>query len=71
MDLDLLTYGDLVQHDGNLDIPRDEITQYAYVLKPLADIAPYELHPETGVAYRDIWETGEFSGQDLHEVTIS
>jgi len=58
LDLDILTYGELV--DESEDIPRAEITRYAFVLKPLADVAAEELHPQTGKSYAALWK--EFSG---------
>ncbi len=56
LDLDLLLYGDLVRHDGVVDIPRPEIGRYSFVLRPLADLAPALRHPETGEALRAMWE---------------
>lgn len=47
LDLDVLLYGDLVRHDQRVDIPRREILEYAFVLQPLAEIAPGLIHPET------------------------
>jgi len=49
LDIDLLTYGDAVRPD--LDLPRDEIERYAFVLGPLADVAPDEAHPTVGQSY--------------------
>ena len=68
MDLDLLVYGDHVCHDEHWDIPRGEITRYAFVLKPLAELAPDFLHPESGLSFSQLWEAGDFSGQDLWQV---
>ena len=45
LDLDLILYGDLILSDGRLQIPRDEIERYAFVLEPLAEISPLETHP--------------------------
>lgn len=70
MDLDLLTYGDLVCHDEHWDIPRSEITRNAFVLKPLADLAPNSLHPESGESYSRLWQVCDFSGQDLWEIEL-
>ena len=70
LDLDLLLYGDLVRHDKKWDIPRREITEYAFVLKPLSELAPARLHPELKVSYSHLWESGDFSDQDLWEVNI-
>ncbi|MDD5267476.1 MAG: 2-amino-4-hydroxy-6-hydroxymethyldihydropteridine diphosphokinase [Methylococcales bacterium] len=56
LDLDLLLYDDLVINDGRLQIPRDEIERYAFVLEPLAEIAPNLKHPISHISYADLWE---------------
>ncbi|UPG93164.1 2-amino-4-hydroxy-6-hydroxymethyldihydropteridine diphosphokinase [Luteibacter aegosomatissinici] len=40
LDLDLLAYGDTVIHDERLVVPHPRIPERAFVLLPLADIAP-------------------------------
>ena len=55
LDLDLLLYGDAVFHDQGLDVPRREIFEHAYILKPLADLLPAASHPVTGESFADIW----------------
>src|SRR5690606_38206112 len=40
LDVDLLTWGDACGVVAGITLPRDEIGRYAFVLKPLADIAP-------------------------------
>jgi 2-amino-4-hydroxy-6-hydroxymethyldihydropteridine diphosphokinase len=70
LDLDLLLYGDLVRHEGGFDIPRGEIVKYAFVLGPLAEIAPDLHHPETGVRLDELWKT--FSGRrELRPVDLT
>lgn len=56
LDLDLLTYDAQVVRTGKISIPREDILKYAFVLKPLAEIAPATHHPEVGVSYRELWE---------------
>ncbi|HEU5338967.1 MAG TPA: 2-amino-4-hydroxy-6-hydroxymethyldihydropteridine diphosphokinase [Sulfuricaulis sp.] len=56
LDLDLLLYGDTVQHDDKVDLPHPDILRYAFVLRPLADIAPKLMHPETGLTCSEIWK---------------
>ena len=55
LDIDLLVYGDLSRHDDDIDIPREEIGIYAFVLLPLAEIAPEYKHPETGIPFGEMW----------------
>lgn len=70
MDLDLLLYGDLLRHDEEHDIPRDEIVRYAFVLKPLSQLAPEYIHPELGVSFSRLWQEADFSGQKLWEIEL-
>ena len=56
LDLDLILYDDLIINDGRLQIPRDEIERYAFVLEPLAEIAPALKHPVSHLSYAELWE---------------
>lgn len=58
LDLDLLLYGDLVSDE--LRVPRPEILEYAFVLAPLAELAPAQRHPVDGRTYAELWR--EFRG---------
>ena len=58
LDLDLLLYGDRV--DASLKLPHSDIERYAFVLKPLADLAPDLRHPVSGVTIAELWRS--FSG---------
>lgn len=55
LDLDLILYGDIIINDGRLQIPRDEIERYAFVLEPLAEIAPNLKHPVSQITYEELW----------------
>jgi 2-amino-4-hydroxy-6-hydroxymethyldihydropteridine diphosphokinase len=46
LDIDLLLYGDRVQTSPPL--PRDDVLDYLFVLRPLADLAPQLRHPVSG-----------------------
>lgn len=68
LDLDLILYGDTIINDGRLQIPRDEIERYAFVLEPLAEIAPDLLHPISKKSYAELWS--EYDKRDLKQLKI-
>jgi 2-amino-4-hydroxy-6-hydroxymethyldihydropteridine diphosphokinase len=55
LDLDIVFYDRLVtEGPGHLQIPRDEL-KHAFVLRPIADIAPQFAHPVTGRTMAELW----------------
>ncbi len=68
LDLDLLLYDDLVLEQGKLVIPRDEILQRAFVLWPLAEIAPERVHPLARKTYAELWQAFDKSSEQLHPI---
>jgi 2-amino-4-hydroxy-6-hydroxymethyldihydropteridine diphosphokinase len=55
VDLDLLLYGQRV--DAQQRLPRVDILRRAFVLAPLAEIAPQLPHPVTGQSLRSAWQS--------------
>ena len=53
LDIDLLLYGDLI--DASLNLPRDEILEYNFVLEPLIEIFPEGKHPIEKRTYKEIF----------------
>ena len=53
LDIDVLIYGDQINPD--LNIPRDEILMYGFVLEPLAELNPEGLHPIERVSFMELW----------------
>jgi 2-amino-4-hydroxy-6-hydroxymethyldihydropteridine diphosphokinase len=49
LDLDLLLYADRVINDPGLILPHPRLTQRAFVVIPLAEIAPRVVHPVAGL----------------------
>lgn len=70
LDLDVLLYGNLILQEGGLDIPRKDIGRYAFVLRPLVDIAGDRRHPVTGESFAELWRRFNSSDQDLWQVDV-
>ena len=64
LDLDILLYGDLIQTEP-VQLPRDEITFNAFVLWPLAEIAPQQVHPVLKETYQSLWQKFDKTTQQL------
>lgn len=71
LDIDLLLYDDAVLHEGKLDIPRDEIIRNAFVLLPLAEVAPDLRHPVLHERYADLWARFDQASQPLWPIELS
>lgn len=56
LDLDILTYGEAVGQMDGVELPRAEILRNAFVLRPLADIAPSVKHPVCRKSYLELWQ---------------
>ena len=55
LDIDIVLYDALViEGPGHLQIPRNEL-QHAFVLRPIADIAPEVRHPRSGLSMAELW----------------
>ena len=49
LDLDLILYADLIVDEPGLTLPHPRFRERAFVLEPLAEIAPHWLDPVTGL----------------------
>ncbi len=70
LDLDLLLYDDLVMTNAAFTIPREDIEKYAFVLRPLAEIAGQMRHPVSGLSFARLWQGFDQPGQALQQVQL-
>ena len=54
IDLDLVLYNDVIDED--LKVPRRDILKYAFVLAPLAELNPEDIHPQKGISFLNLWK---------------
>jgi 2-amino-4-hydroxy-6-hydroxymethyldihydropteridine diphosphokinase len=54
IDIDILLYGDSVVETEELEIPHPRIAERAFVLFPLAEIAPGAVHPVNGKTAKEM-----------------
>lgn len=70
LDIDLLLYNDLVMDERPVRIPRSDILEYSFVLRPLAELAPDLVHPVTGRTMLDHWQDFDASSHPLELVDV-
>jgi len=56
IDIDILFYGDQIVETPELVIPHPRLTERAFVLFPLAEIAPELVHPVSGKKVKELKE---------------
>jgi len=69
LDLDLLLY-DCQVTSQPIELPRPEVLYNAFVLKPLAEIAPDEVHPIVNKNYANLWQAYDKSQQKLWAINF-
>ncbi len=70
LDIDILLYGQRVSKAPPVTIPRPDVLLYPFVLKPLCDVAPDDVHPETGRSFAEHWKAMKQGGHDLQRLDI-
>ena len=70
LDLDLLLFDDLIL-ETPAQIPRNEITKNAFVLWPLAEIAPDLQHPIINQSYDQLWKNFNKASQTITQIPFS
>ncbi len=70
MDLDVLLYGDRVSHEPGLTLPRPDLVRRAYMLGPMAELAPDLRHPTLGLTMRELWARFDRDAHPLREIEL-
>jgi len=68
LDLDLLLYDHQIISTNTLNIPHNDILNYAFVLEPLAEIAPERHHPVKNICYQKLWQDFDKSTANQHKI---
>jgi 2-amino-4-hydroxy-6-hydroxymethyldihydropteridine diphosphokinase len=71
MDLDLLLYGDVVGEFPGATLPRPDLLRRAFMLAPLAELAPQVVHPVLDQTMASLWADFDQAGHDLRPVPIA
>lgn len=71
LDIDILTYDDFVGSEQGIALPREEIIHNAFVLLPLAEIAPNVLHPQLQQTYQQLWQAFDQQSQQLWPIDFT
>lgn len=71
LDVDIVLYGEhVINGPGHLQIPRPEL-KHAFVLRPLADIAPVLRHPLSGITMAELWANFPTDREPLTLITLA
>ena len=70
MDLDILLYGEMISDSAVARVPRADLLRRAYMLGPMAELAPQLLHPEAHRTLADLWSELAPRTPPLSRVTI-
>jgi 2-amino-4-hydroxy-6-hydroxymethyldihydropteridine diphosphokinase len=70
MDLDVLLYGDLVCAEAAVKLPRPDLLKRAYMLGPLAELAPEVRHPTEQLTIGELWRRFDQGAHPLEPVPL-
>lgn len=70
LDIDLLLYNDEVIDERPVRVPRSDVLEYSFVLRPLAELAPDLVHPATGKTILAHWQEFDAASHPLELVGV-
>ena len=66
MDIDCLLYGERIHQSADIFLPHENVTTMAYILRPLAELFPDTVYPQSNKTFSELWN--EMAGQ--HGVSL-
>lgn len=70
LDIDLLMYDDIISAEPGLRLPRWDVLEHSFVLRPFAELAPDLVHPETGRSLAAHWRDFDATRHPLTPVRV-
>lgn len=70
LDIDILLYDDVVCSQP-CELPRGEVLENAFVLRPLAELAGERIHPIAKQSYHALWQAFDKQYQPLNRVSLT
>lgn len=71
LDIDLLLYNDEIIDEPPVKVPRTDVLEYSFVLRPLAEIAPHLEHPVTGRSMLEHWQEFDAASHPMTRVDVN
>jgi len=70
MDLDILLYGDMRCDEPGVILPRPDLLKRAYMLGPLAELAPQVVHPDSGLTIGEHWRRFDRGAHRMDKIEL-
>ena len=70
MDLDVLLFDDAVATTREYQLPRPDLVKRAYMLGPMAEIAPEVTHPTLGLTMGELWQRFDRDAHPLQQIDL-
>lgn len=71
LDLDVLLYGDLLAETPAYRLPRPDLVKRAYMLGPMAELAPEVRHPTLGLTIGELWQQFDRGAHPMRRVELA
>ena len=71
LDIDILLVGTLAGDIDGVALPRGEVLENAFVLRPLAELAPRHVHPTMNQTFSSLWASYDQPSQPLTRLALA